>query len=144
MYGLQYITRKVSSGFVRTVTKSRHVNLVSASGPVLKISGSAVIVLNLGKLHVYGRFTIVHDFRDKIILGAPFLAHNKALIDFKNNTICIQGNFFVLKDKTHTKPNVLLRVARPYDVPSASKVKKMHATFESCTQLYKVACNFVF
>ena len=37
----------------------------------------------------------------------------------------------------------------PYDVPSASKVKKMHVTFESCAQLcvltlyfFNVACNF--
>ena len=37
----------------------------------------------------------------------------------------------------------------PYEVPSASKVKKMHATFESCAQLcvltlyfFNVACNF--
>ena len=29
-----------------------------------------------------------------------------------------------------------------YDVPSASKVKKMHATFESCAQLLKSARNF--
>ena len=65
--------------------------VLGVSGTSIKVMGTAVLPLTIGKLEVQQKFYIFEKFRQPLILGIDFLTEQGAKVDFENYTLEVQS-----------------------------------------------------
>jgi len=94
---------------------------VSASGQALKLLGKISVLCNINGLVISHTFIVVdHIFRNMIV-GTDFLSQNKAVINYRDNTLDILDGLVSLPQQKFHSLNNFAVVHRNTVIPKYSK-----------------------
>ena len=124
----------------RPVLQQTNIQLKSASGDIINVSGSALLTLKFSnKLSVQHTFIVSENLSRNMLLGKDFLAEKNCRIYFDLNCIKIQDQFIALANDTEIASIARLKKAvtlRPYTInylPATVRLSAKHMgdTFET-------------
>ncbi|KAL5479658.1 hypothetical protein EMCRGX_G023210 [Ephydatia muelleri] len=78
---------------------------IGANGLSLKVMGQVNIGVSLGRFRAAHTFIVVKDLTFECILGVDFLRSNKAVMDFRTNTLHLENESVMVPTQEETSSN---------------------------------------
>ena len=78
---------------------------IGANGPPLKVMGQVNIDVSLGRFRAAHTFIVVKDLTFECILGVDLLRSNKAVMDFRTNTLHLGSESVMVPTQEETSSN---------------------------------------